>query len=361
MNANNLTTLVFNVGSSSVKYALYNKQTPTVQDNITHIDTDEKRRKIVQHIIHTLQKKNTKIDAIVHRVVHGGTINKTSLIDSKLLKKIEGIAELAPLHDIPEIQVIKMCAALMNVPQIAVFDTAFHQTMPKKAAMYPLPQSYYKKGIRRYGFHGTSHKFVTQELKGKIISCHLGSGCSLTAIKNGKSIENSMGMTPLDGLMMATRSGSIDPAIPLYIMKHEKKTLSQIDTLLNNESGLLGVSGISKDLKQLLSSSSPNAKLAVDMFVYHIVKEIGAYAAILNGVDHIVFCGGIGEQSEPIRSMICEQLTYLGIVLDKKENKNHAPIISTPESKVKVHVIPTNEELAMVLEATALISSISKK
>lgn len=343
------TTLVFNVGSSSIKYAVFQNQLPVLQENFESISTEKDRKRTVNQIAITLAKKQLIPTEIGHRIVHGGTLYHTTEITPTVRAQLTDIAELAPLHDIPELEVVDFCTKLFEVPQYAVFDTAFHHTIPKKNHMYAIPKKYYKHGIRKYGFHGISHEFVTTGLRGRVISCHLGSGCSIAAIQNGKSIQTSMGFTPLDGLMMGTRSGSIDAGVIPYLTKHENMTLLEIKEMLNKQSGLLAIGG-SNDLRELLQSKKPDAKLAVDMYIARIVETIGSYIAVLGGLDTLVFTAGTGERSAFIRSEVCKQLKYIGIILDEKVNKKTVATkaqISTAQSKVSVKVIPTNEELAI--------------
>lgn len=302
---------------------------------------------------HGAIKSIQEIVAIGHRVVHGGEeFKESTLINERVIERIEHFSELAPLHNPPALLGIKACKKLLpNLPQVAVFDTAFHQTMPDYAYLYALPYELYQKyGIRRYGFHGTSHKYVAIQASKilnrpleqlKLITCHLGNGCSITAIEHGKSIDTSMGFTPLEGLVMGTRSGDIDPAIVFYLMKKEKLSADKISDLLNKESGLLGMSGISNDMRDIfkaVESGDARAQTAIDVFVHRIKKYIGAYIAVMNGVDAIVFTAGIGENQPRIRQRVCRELSSL-----------------INESKSKVFVIPTNEEL-MIAQDTERIA-----
>ncbi|MBL7050577.1 acetate/propionate family kinase [Candidatus Woesearchaeota archaeon] len=347
--------LVLNVGSSSIKYTLF-KNTKILFSNLIE-RIGEKKGKFKTHslalkeIKTQLTLKNANIDVIGHRVVHGGKIKKPSKITNNIIKKLKKVAELAPLHEIPEIKVIELSHKLFpKQKQYAVFDTAFYHTLPNKAKIYGIPYKFFRAGIQKFGFHGLSHKYVSQKLKGKTITCHLGSGCSITAIKNKKAIDTSMGFTPLEGLVMGTRSGSLDPAIIPYLIKHQKLSLKQIDQLLNRKSGLLGISGISNDLRDLLKNKNPRAKLAVEIFIYKITQYIGSYTATLNGLDNLVFTAGIGENSHMVREKILNNLSYLGIKIDKNKNKTNAKIISTKNSKVKVMVTKTNETLMIAKE-----------
>jgi len=343
------TILVFNVGSSSVKYAVFQQGECVLKENFERIKTQKDRNKIVRKIALTLAQNRLKPTQIGHRIVHGANLTHTTKITPDVRLQLTQIADLAILHTIAELQVVDFCEALFNVAQYAVFDTAFHHTIPQKNHMYAIPKIFYEHGIRKYGFHGISHEFVTSGLKGNVISCHLGSGCSITAIQNGKSIQTSMGFTPLDGLMMGTRCGSIDAGVIPHLVKHEHMTLTQINQMLNEESGLLAIGG-SNDLRDLLSAKNKNAKLAVAMYVQRIIETIGSYIAVLGGVDTIVFTAGTGEQSPIIREKICDAFVYIGLKIDVRRNKNASAvqtIISTDKSKVKVLVIPTNEELAI--------------
>ena len=335
--------LTFNVGSSSVKWQILEDLKPVDSGYVERVTSQKKRKQVIEHVF----KKVKDVDAISHRIVHGGSITKPKKVTASLVKQLKKIAELAPLHNIPEIEVIEQCLKHTKKPQIAVFDTAFHQSMPDKAAAYGLPYKYYQKGIRRYGFHGISHEYISRGLSGKVITCHLGSGCSVTAINDGKSIDTSMGFTPLEGVIMGTRSGSLDPAIIPYLMHHEKLSIEKIRHMLQFESGWYGVSGVSKDFRDLLKNKSKRSKLAVDMFVYQIAKQIGAYVAALNGCDTLVFAAGITERNPLVRRKILNQLTYLGIDIDANKNRRNAFCISTEHSKIRVLVIHTNEEQAM--------------
>ena len=317
-------------------------------------------------------KSLEEVDAIGHRVLHGGMkITNSVIIDDEVIKVIEECADLGPLHNPANLMGINACMKLMpGVPNVAVFDTAFHQTMPPKAYMYGIPKEYYEKyAIRKYGFHGTSHKFVskrTAEFLGKdyndlkIIVCHMGNGASLSAVKNGKCVDTSMGLTPLEGVIMGTRSGDIDPAIMEFIAKKENLDIDGVMNVLNKKSGVEGLSGVSSDFRDLeaaYNEGNPRAIDACEVFAYRVAKYIGAYVAAMNGVDAIAFTAGIGENTSFIREKIVSYLGYLGIKLDKKTNdvRGVEEIISTPDSKVTVCVIPTNEELAICRETVALV------
>lgn len=320
----------------------------------------------------------SEVTAVGHRVVQGGSLfNKSVLIDQSVLDGIESLCDLAPLHNLAHIQGMEASIALFGdkVPQVAVFDNAFHSTMPPEAYMFGLPYEYYEKyKIRKYGFHGTSHRFVSArcaEVMGKpiedlkIITCHLGNGSSITAVKNGKVIDTSMGLTPLDGEIMGTRTGSIDPSAVLYVMKKENKTPDDMDTLLNKESGILGVSGLSsddRDIKKAAAEGNERAALARNMQIYEIVKYIGSYTAAMDGVDAIVFTGGIGENADDMRATVCDRLSYLGIEINKPYNatlvKGAEGEISTENSKVRVFVLPTNEELLIARDTRDIVNSL---
>ena len=319
-----------------------------------------------------LVKDLSEIDAVGHRVVHGGeSFSKSVVVDDQILEEIRACSDLAPLHNPANILGINACRKLMpNVPNVAVFDTAFHQTMPEKAYIYGLPYSYYEKyKVRRYGFHGTSHSFVSKraiELLGKpvedtkVIVCHLGGGASITAVQGGKSIDTSMGMTPLEGIIMGTRSGSIDPAIIEYIAHKEECGIDDIMNILNKKSGIFGISGISSDMRDIdagYEKGDAKATIAFKVFCYQAAKLIGGYVAAMNGVDSIVFTAGIGEHDHLVREEILSYFGYLGVTLDKEANDNchDEALISGTDSKVKVYAIPTNEELAIARETAALV------
>ena len=322
----------------------------------------------------------SEIAAVGHRVVQGGNLfNKSVLIDQSVLDGIESLCDLAPLHNAAHLQGMKASIALFgpDVPQVAVFDNAFHSTMPPEAYMFALPYEYYEKyAVRKYGFHGTSHRFVSAlcaETMGKpiedlkIITCHLGNGSSLAAVKGGKVIDTSMGLTPLDGEVMGTRCGAIDPSAVLYIMKKENKTPDEMDTLLNKQSGVYGVSGLSfddRDIKKAAAEGNDRASLARNMQIYRIVKHIGAYVAAMDGVDAIVFTGGIGENADDMRAIVCDRLSYLGIDIDKAFNatlvKGKGGEISTKDSKVRVFVLPTNEELLIARDTRDIVNALQK-
>ena len=393
--------LVLNCGSSSLKYQLINMEnesvlakglverigiegsvlthSPAGKDKVVIEQPMEDHQVAVQLVLNALVDANTgviadvkEISAVGHRVVHGGTISASIKIDEEVKKSIKDCFDLAPLHNPANLIGIEACEAIMpGVPQVAVFDTAFHQTMPEKAYMYAIPNEYYEKyGVRRYGFHGTSHSFVSKKLyelagldvnNSKVIVCHLGNGASLSAIVNGKCVDTSMGLTPLEGLIMGTRSGDLDPSIVEFIANKENLTASQVLNILNKKSGVLGMSGgVSSDFRDLESAAAEGnhlAQLALDGFVYRVVKYIGAYAAAMNGVDAIAFTAGLGENSASTREDIAAYLGYLGAEMDKEKNaiRGKEAVVSTDASKVKLCVIPTNEELAIARETVALI------
>jgi acetate kinase len=393
--------LVLNCGSSSIKYQLFNTDKKEVLSkglvdkiglNGAYIknerndgETIKLEGEIVDHqagiefLLGVLISKNhgslktlTEIDAVGHRVVHGGERFKSSvLIDEEVVDIMEECIELAPLHNPPNLKGIYAIQNLLpDVPQAGVFDTSFHQTMEPHSFMYALPYSLYEKyKIRRYGFHGTSHRYVSSrayeifEAKKEdvnLITCHLGNGSSIAAIKGGKSVDTSMGMTPVEGLMMGTRTGDLDAGALTYVMSKEEIGIPTTNMLVNKFSGVLGVSGVSSDMREVIDASKKNvrAKLALDMFCYRIRKYIGAYAAAMNGVNIIVFTGGIGENSALVRAEVCKGLTFMGVEFDMSKNestKGKETIISNPHSKVKTVVIPTNEELVIALDTEEIV------
>jgi len=355
--------LVINAGSSSLKYELFNKNLKSLYSG--YIERVGQKGQIKNHLaatkyaLKTLVEKKiikdlTEIKAVGHRVVHGGEkYTKPVQVTTKVEKEIKELCSLAPLHNPPNLEGIKACKKLLpKTTQIAVFDTAFHQSMPEKAFIYALPYKLYKKDhIRRYGFHGTSHSYISKKTikllkkkRTKIVSCHLGNGSSITAILNGKSIDTSMGFTPLEGVPMGTRCGSIDPAIALRLA--EKQSPKRIDAILNKESGLKGISELSSDMRDLLKTrkNRKQSQLAIDIFTYKIAQYIMAYTASLKGIDAITFTGGIGEQSAYIRKEICKYLKVLNIKLNTKRNNQNAQTISDSTSKTKIFVIKTDEE-----------------
>jgi len=316
------------------------------------------------------------IDAVGHRVAHGGEkFNKSEFINDHVLSEIEKCAELAPLHNPANLRgIMAMKSLIPDVRQVAVFDTAFHQTMPEHAYMYAIPYSLYKKyGIRRYGFHGTSHSFIAQKACNtlgvdiktqKIITCHLGNGASMAAIKEGQSIDTSMGFTPIEGLIMGTRSGDLDIGVVTFIMDKEEIGIRSVNTVFNKQSGMLGITGVSSDMREIEAEAWENknsrAQLGLDMYNYRIKKYIGAYTAILEGLDLVIFAGGIGENGPETREEVCAGLEYLGIKIDKSKNDNlrgKEAIISADDSPVKVMVVPTNEELVIARDTMRIIES----
>lgn len=394
--------LVINCGSSSLKYQLIDSDTEKalaagicerigIEDGIFKyepadgdkvvINKDMPDHEVAVRMVldalvnpeYGVVKSLDEIDAIGHRVVHGGEKFASSVkIDDEVIKAIEECNELAPLHNPANLIGIKACQSIMpGVPNVAVFDTAFHQTMPKKAYLYGLPIEYYDKyKIRRYGFHGTSHSYVSKRAcevigldpkNSKIIVCHLGGGASISAVKNGQSVDTTMGLTPLEGLIMGTRSGDIDPAIIEFIAHKENKNIDEIMNILNKNSGVYGLSGkVSSDFRDLDKASNEGnelAKQAVEVFCYNAAKYIGAYIAVMNGVDAIIFTAGLGENDHVVRKQIMSYFEYMGVKIDEENNKKRSEevMISTPDSKVKVYIIPTNEELAIARETVALI------
>ncbi len=395
--------LVINAGSSSLKYQLMRSEDGHVyakglcerigidgsriiykndrDDNMTHDTPMPTHSEALHAVLAALQdekigvvKDLNEIEAVGHRVVHGGEkFNKSVLINKEVLTAIEDCIPLAPLHNPANLLGIKACIEIMpSVPQVAVFDTAFHQTMPKAAYMYAVPYKYYEQyGVRRYGFHGTSHQFVSEQaaeylkkpLKElKIVTCHLGNGSSLAAVKNGVCVDTSMGMTPLAGVPMGTRSGDIDPAIIKYLMDSDNSlTIKNVDRILNKESGMLGVSGVGsdfRDLAQAESEGNERATLALNMFSYDVRKYIGSYAFAMGGLDCIVFTAGVGEHDAEVRERVCLGLEKFGIQIDSNKNANVHGFaeISLPTSKVKILVVPTNEELKITQDTAKLVA-----
>ncbi len=394
--------LVINCGSSSLKYQLIDSESEAVlakglcerigidgrlvyqktglDKEITETDMPT-HKQAIQLVIEALINDKTgaiksldEIDAVGHRVVHGGEKFASSVVlTDDVLKTIEECNDLAPLHNPANLIGINACKELMpNVPMVGVFDTAFHQTMPKKAYLYGLPYEYYEKyAVRRYGFHGTSHSFVSKRCaeflgmdakNSKIIVAHLGNGASISAVLNGECVDTSMGLTPLEGLVMGTRSGDIDPAIMEFIAKKENLSIEEVVTVLNKKSGLSGMtkggSSDFRDLQDEIKAGNELAATAVDVFCYRVAKYIGSYVAAMNGVDAIAFTAGIGENVALVRRKVCEYLGYLGISIDEETNLKtfgDEVVLSTADSKVKVAVIPTNEELAIARETVALV------
>ena len=395
-----MNVLVINCGSSSLKYQLIDSDSEAVlakglcerigidgrlvyqkaggEKEITEAAMPT-HKEAIQMVLHALTNEKTgaiksleEVNAIGHRVVHGGEkFAASAVITDEMIKAVEECNDLAPLHNPANLIGIRVCAELMpHVPQVGVFDTAFHQTMPPKAYLYGLPLEYYKKyKIRRYGFHGTSHSYVSKHAvkflgldpdNSKVIVCHLGNGSSISAVQNGKCIDTTMGLTPLEGVIMGTRSGSIDPAIVEFIAKKENLDIAGVMNVQNKKSGLLGLSGISSDMRDLedaAAEGNEDAKNAREALAYGIAKYVGGYVAAMNGVDAIIFTAGIGENDNLVREDICSYFKYLGVTIDLEANKKRGEdvVISTPDSKVKVAVIPTNEELAICRDTVALV------
>ena len=395
-----MNVLVINCGSSSLKYQLLNmeneqviakgicerigidgsfiKHTTEGQDSVKVVVDFPDHKVAIAKVLSMLTEGETacckpeEISAVGHRVVHGGEkFNKSVLITPEVEEAIKECSALAPLHNPANITGIDACRELMpSVPMVAVFDTAFHQTMPRHAYMYAIPKEYYNKyGIRKYGFHGTSHKYVSQraaQMLGKsiedtkIIVCHLGNGASVCAVKGGQSVDTSMGFTPLAGVMMGTRSGSIDPSVISFLVEQHGYTIEQVDELLNKKSGVLGISGVSSDFRDVLAASeegNKRATLALEIFYYKVRTQIAAYAGAMGGVDAIVFTAGIGENSSITRKEILKGLEFFGLELNEENNEIRGKIqeISTEDSRVKVYVVPTNEELMIARDTAKLV------
>jgi acetate kinase len=341
-------------------------------DILDHITAIEYILAVLLSKQHGVIREKSEIDAIGHRVVHGGeTFTQSVLITPEVIKGIQDNIELAPLHNPHNLRGIQACMVhLPTTPQVAVFDTAFHQQMPQKAYVYGIPYSLYREyKIRRYGFHGTSHRYVSERAAEmlhtpikdlKIITCHLGNGCSMAAVDGGVSVDTTMGFTPLEGLLMGTRTGDLDPWIILYVMAKEGLSISDANTLLNKHSGLIGISGVSSDMREVESEMGINkrAKLAFDIFAYRVRKYIGAYAAAMGGLDTIVFTGGIGENSSSIRAASLEGLEFLGVSIDNDANTSQAKekTITKPGSRVTALVVPTNEELVIALDTHIIVT-----
>ena len=395
-----MNVLVINCGSSSLKYQLIDSESEKVlakglcerigiDGRLTYqkagLDKEiteapmPTHKEAIKMVLDALTNEKTgaikslaEVGAVGHRMVHGGEkFTCSAVIDDEMIKAVESCNDLAPLHNPANLIGVNACKELMpDVPMVGVFDTAFHQTMPKEAYLYGLPYEYYEKyGVRRYGFHGTSHSFVSKEAakflgldinNSKIIVAHLGNGASISAVKDGKCIDTSMGLTPLAGLVMGTRCGDIDPAIMEYIAKKEDLDIAGVMNVLNKKSGVQGISGVSsdfRDLEQGMEEGNERCKDALQVFCYNVAKYIGAYAAAMNGVDAIVFTAGIGENAPLVREWVLDRLGYLGAELDKEANQKRGEnnLISTAASKVKVAVIPTNEELAICRDTVALV------
>lgn len=393
---------VVNAGSSSLKYQLIDMENEKVlakglcerigvSGAISHKTADGRayaaetpmptHSEAFEAVVYALTKSEAKvidsfdeISAIGHRIVQGGSVFPNScLVTPEVIDKIEELGALAPLHNPAHVLAIRACIKTFGdkIPQVVVFDTSFHQTMPPKAYMYPLPYEYYEKyGVRKYGAHGTSHRFVSDRVAVlenkpkkdiKIITCHLGNGCSITAVKDGVCADTSMGFTPLDGFMMGTRSGTLDPSALTYIAEKEHLTPEDVNTICNKKSGMLGISGVSNDNRDICAAAeagNKRAQLAIEMQRYEILKFVGSYIAAMNGVDAIAFTGGIGENDPDLRKYVCDNLTFVGVDIDEDKNKLRGKEvkISTPKSRVNVYVIPTNEELAIARDTLAIIS-----
>lgn len=394
--------LVLNCGSSSIKYALYDMDSKSIMTSggaervgldgaFVKVKLANGEKKTIMHDIpeHTegvkfifslltdaeigVIKDLKEIDAVGHRMVHGGEkFNKSVLLTDEVLKTFEECSDLAPLHNPANLKGVRAVQELMpGLPQVGVFDTAFHQTMPKEAYMYAIPYELYEKyGVRRYGFHGTSHRYVSQRVceylgvkaEGKkIITCHIGNGGSIAAVKDGKCVDTSMGLTPLEGLMMGTRSGDIDGGAVTFIEKKLGLDADGMSNLLNKKSGLLGVSGISSDMREIFQANqdgNERAKLAFEMYCYRVRKYVGSYAAAMNGCDIIVFTAGVGENQADMRESVCSGLSFMGVEIDIEKNKTihgEEAVISTPNSKVTVVVVPTDEELMIASDTLALL------
>lgn len=392
--------LVLNCGSSSLKYQLIDMENENViakgyferigsyDSFVTHKVNGEKYRydviardhgEAIKFVLkqftderYPVIKSLDEIAAIGHRIVHGGEkFQKSCIITEDVKKGIEDAVRFAPLHNPAHLQGIKACEInLPGKPNVAVFDTAFHQTLKKEQYLYPIPYEYYEKyGIRKYGFHGTSHMYVSNRLAEiehkdikdlKIVTCHLGQGSSICAVDGGKSIDTSMGLTPLGGIPMVTRSGDLDPSVVTFLMKKENLSADEVENVLNKQSGVKGISGLAPDFREIEAASygeSERAKIAIDSFTYAIAGYIAKYAVAMRGIDYIVFTGGVGENQINIRKWICEQLEFMGVLIDTDANnvRSEEKLVSKPESKVKVFVIPTNEELMIAKETERLV------
>jgi len=344
------TILVFNVGSSSVKYSLFENSVLIESGNYERLKDKQDYSDSVKKIFEKFNGK--KIDLIAHRVVHGGNLKKPTRITKEVKKLIKKFSEFAPLHNPKQLMVIELCGHYKK-PQYAVFDTMFFSDIPEVARTYAIPLEITKKyGVRRYGFHGLSHEFVSRGLKGKTITCHLGSGSSISAILNGKPVDTSMGFTPLEGLIMGTRSGTIDPGIIFFLEKRGYKA----EDILTNKSGLKGICKYN-DFRDIRSNmkKNKNCKLAYDMFIYQIIKTIGSYVSVLNGLDNLVFTAAIGENVAQLRKDICDSLSFIGIRIDAEKNNSNSEIISSNNSRVKVWVKKTNEEKMAVEEVLKIL------
>ena len=394
--------LVINSGSSSLKYQVFEKdgadglkalaqglverigidgtrikqKTHDGRNCVENVDAENHTRAIehlkayLTHPEHGVLKDIAEIKGVGHRVVHGAErFMASQVIDDQVIAAIKDCCRLAPLHNPPNLLGIEACQAMMpGIPQVGVFDTAFHQTMPSRAYLYGLPIDLFeKKGIRRYGFHGTSHRYVSSKVPGilgkpaeslKFVTCHLGNGSSLAAVSRGKSVDTSMGLTPLEGVMMGTRCGDIDPAIILFLQETEGKTPAEMDKMLNKQSGLVGLCGRSdmRDIEEAAEAGDEAAARALEVFIYRIVKKIGAYAAAMNGLDAIVFTAGIGENSPIIRGRVLRHFEFMGLKMDEARNESNSLVISTDSSNVAALVVPTNEELMIAQDTVRFLS-----
>lgn len=401
-----MNVLVINCGSSSLKYQLLDMQNESVlaiglaerigiegsqlkhetigKDKVVFQKPMPNHKEAIKIVLEVLTDgilgaitSLDEIQAVGHRVVHGGEKFASSvLITEEVIEAMVECIELAPLHNPPNIIGIRACQELMpNVPMVGVFDTAFHQTMPEYSYIYPLPYELYKElGIRKYGFHGTSHKYVSQRLgeitgqdikKMKIVSCHLGNGASLAAIQNGESMDTSMGLTPLEGLAMGTRSGNLDPAIITFLMEKKNLSIDEVNNLMNKESGVLGISGVSSDFRDIedaVKQGNKRAQLALDKYYFIVRKYIGSYAAAMGGLDAVIFTAGLGENSPDARATICEGLEFLGIEIDPVRNnvRGKETLISKEGTKVQVYLIPTNEELMIARDTEIIVKDLTK-
>jgi len=400
--------MVLNCGSSSIKYQLFKMEENRVLAKgivekiglkgafLMHEKEEGQKVKFegdildhqagIEYVLGILTSNNhgcisnlNEINAAGHRVAHGGEkFSESALITDEVKKDIENVSELAPLHNPHNYKgILAMEALLPNIPQVAVFDTAFHQTMPAKAYMYAAPYTLYKKhGIRRYGFHGTSYRYIIEKAsemlnanakEQKVVACHLGNGASITAIKNGKSVDTSMGLTPVEGLIMGTRTGDLDLGVLLYLMEKEEIGIESARTLINKHSGMLGITGVSSDMREIedaASKGNERAQLGLDMYFYRIKKYIGAYAAAMGGIDTLILTGGIGENADVVRRGICEDMEFFGIELDHDKNnglRKKSEIINTENSKVNILVIQTDEEFVIAQDTLNIVNEISNQ
>ena len=380
--------LTLNAGSSSLKFALYRESDGrltemirgavlgigTAQGQVTLQKADGETHQPISQVLDHLQAfeqvaseivegRDVALKAIGHRIVHGGNrFAGPVLIDEMVLSELRRLVPFAPLHQPVQVRLIEAaCVRFPSTSQVGCFDTSIHHALPALAARFPLPKRLWDEGVRRYGFHGLSYEYVLDacpELReGKTIIAHLGNGASITAFHEGVSVETTMGFTPTGGLMMGTRCGDLDPGVVLYLLRQHHLTADELDRLVNQESGLKGVSGVTSDVRTLLKTETDDAHLALDMFCYQAAKQIGGLASVLNGVDQLVFTGAIGEHSAEIRASICERLTYLGLTIDPVRNQNHDRVVSRPASRCEVHVVPTNEERIIAKQTHDVLTS----